>query len=159
MPDGVAGWTQVPEVILAEARLQRDKQDSRLESHKRQAVVVAGGFLTTGTITVAAMDPELTAEAAAVVLIWSLVTSLIAGLVQWLAQEWDQSPDVEYLIHDYYGFGYGRHVLELDLAETLEAQYHVNEDTLRRIKRWLLAQALVAFAGVCVLIWALLAVT
>ena len=158
MPNGAPGWTEVPEVILSVARRQNDKQDARLESHKRQAVMVAGGYLSTGTITVAAMTPELTTAAAAVVLIWSLATGLIAGYVQWLA-DWDETPDIEYLIEGYYGLGYGRHVIELDLAATLDAQYHRNEETLQRIKKWLVIQAVVAFAGVCVLIGALLAVS
>ena len=158
MPDDAPNWTEVPEVILSVARHQNDKQDARLESHKRQAIIVAGGYLTTGTITVAAITPELSAAAATVVLIWSLTTSLMAGYVQWLA-DWDEDPDVEHLIDDYYDRGYGRHVIELDLAATLDAQYHRNEETLQQIKKWLVAQAVVAFAGVCVLIAVLLAVT
>ena len=159
MPNGAPQHDEMSGVILTVARRQNDKQDALLDSHKRQGVIIAGGYLTTGTLTIAAMDPDHAAPAAAIVLIWSLATSLIAGYIQWLAHRWGASPTIAYLINNYYEAGHSREVLELDLAETHEDQYHRNDDTLHKIKKWLLTQAIVAFASVCVLIGVLLSVS
>ena len=159
MPNGAPEHDEMPEVILTVARRQNDKQDALLDSHKRQGVIIAGGYLTTGTLTIAAMDLDHAAPAAAIVLIWSLATSLIAGYIQWLAHRWGASPTIAYLIENYYEAGHSREVLELDLAETHEIQYRRNDDTLHKIKKWLLIQAIVAFVGVCLLIGVLLSVS
>ena len=114
MPNGDPEHDEMPEVILTVARRQNDKQDALLDSHKRQGVIIAGGYLTTGTLTIAAMDPDHAAPAAAIVLVWSLATSLIAGHIQWLAHRWAASPTIAYLIENYYyEAGHSREVLEL----------------------------------------------
>ena len=169
MPNGVPEPNTTPQVILDQARRQGDQQDAILDAHKRQAVLIAGAYLSTGTITIAAMTPAiaasttvdsaLTIRAAVVVLAWSLATSLIAARVQWLAQRWQGAVPIQYLIENYSSLRGRRRILELDLAATLETHYLRNKEQLHSIKRWLLVQALVAFIGVGVLIMTLLSLT
>ncbi|MYA85238.1 MAG: hypothetical protein F4Y12_06600 [Acidimicrobiaceae bacterium] len=169
MPNGVPGPSASPQVILDHARRQCDQQDAVLESHKRQAILIAGAYLSTGTIAIAALTPvisgdnsidsTLTIRAAVVVLVWSLFTSLIAARVQVLAQNWQGVVSIEGMIDTYHGAS-GQHlIVELDLAATLESHRTDNETTLFYIKRWLLIQALIAFIGVAVLVVALQSLT
>ena len=171
MPNGVPEPSASPQVILDHARRQCDQQDAMLESHKRQAILIAGAYLSTGTIAVAALTPvtsagnatvdsTLTVRAAVIVLVWSLVTSLIAARVQALAQEWQGVVSIETMIETYHGADGQRRVVELDLAATLESHREHNEaNTLFFVKRWLLIQAVTAFIGVAVLIFALQSLT
>ena len=167
MPERASELGTVPGVILDQARRQYDQQDAILDAHKRQAVLIAGAYLSTGTITIAALapaaaagdpavDPALTIRAAVIVLGWSLGLGLIAGWVQWIARRWQGVVGIRFLIEHYGSSLHGRdRILELDLAATLEEHYECNKVLLYRIKRWLLIQVGAAVVGVGVLIQAL----
>ena len=61
-------------------------------------------------------------------LAWSLVLSLIAALVQFLAQRWKGEFSIEQLIGGYVSLAGRNRILELDVAATLENHYIANKD-------------------------------
>ena len=163
MPNGVSGSNTAPQVILDVAWRQCDQQSASLESHKRQAVLIAGAYLSTGTLTMAALaaavaasdttlDFALTIRTSVVVLAWSLVLSLIAALVQFLAQRWRGEFSIDQLTRGYVSLAGRNRILELDVAATLEHHYIANKTRLYVIRWCLVIQALVAVVGVAVLI-------
>ena len=130
MSNSLSDASTASQVILDLAWRQCDQQSSSLESHKRQAVLVAGAYLSTGTLTMAALaaavaassttvDFVLTIRTAVVVLVWSLALSLIAALVQFLAQRWEGEFSIEQLISAYVRRTGRNRILELDIAATL----------------------------------------
>ena len=170
MPNGVPEPSTSPQVILDHARRQCDQQDAILKSHIRQTNLIPGAYLSTGTIAIAALTPvislgnatvdsTLTIRAAIIVLVWSLLTGLIAARVQVLAQDWQGVISIATMIDTYYGVDDQDRIVELDLAATLESHHTDNEAILFLIKRWLLIQALTAFIGVAVLVFALQSLT
>ena len=126
-------------------------------------MLIAGAYLSTGTLTMAdlaaavaasdtILDFALTIRIAVVVLAWSLVLSLIAALVQFLAQRWKGEFSIEQLIGGYVSLAGRNRILELDGAATLENHYIANKTRLYVIRWCLVIQALVAVGGVLVLI-------
>ena len=85
-------------------------------------------------------------------LAWSLGLSLIAALVQFLAQRWKGEFSIEQLIGGYVSLAGRNRILELDVAATLENHYIANKTRLYVIRWCLVIQALVAVGGVLVLI-------
>ena len=170
MPNGVARANHAPQVILDVAWRQCDQQSANLESHKRQAVLIAGAYFGTGTLTMAALAPAvavsdttldfaLTIRAAVIVLAWSLGLSLIAALVQFLAQRWEGEFSINEMIRGHVSLAGRNRILELDIAATLEKHYVNNKKRLYRIRWCLVIQALAAVVGVVVLIASLLSLT
>lgn len=163
MPNRTSDASTTSQIILDLAWRQCDQQSSSLDSHKRQAVLIAGAYLSTGTLTMAALaaavaassrtlDFALTIRTAVVVLGWSFGLSIIAALVQLLAQRWEGEFSIEQLISDYAKRASRNRVLELDIAATLEKHYLENKRYLYRIRWCLAVQAVAAAVGVVILI-------
>lgn len=147
------------EEILRQATELRRKQDALADAPVRGSTVILGGFLTIATVintllVAPALDAN-TAQIRAGVGI-GLAVVLASGLCWYVIQArpmgWHQGPDIARLRpNDDYSS-----VLDY-LVETLMIHYRLNQVTIRRLRFWLGLQAFITFAGICVLIGAVLA--
>lgn len=144
----VEGTTRanVASLILHEARELRRKQDSRLEFHRRLSLFLLGGFLSAGTIAVAAAGEEA-ARVGGAVLWFGLPMAAVMMLSHRPIMNWGSGLSIRHLVDHYYWRGLERHRLETDLAQDLEVEYERNEELLSRVTLWVIVEFLLASAG------------
>ncbi len=147
------------EEILRQAIELRRKQGARADAPLRGSTAILGGFLTIATIVnTLLVAPALQADATQLTagIVIALAVTLASGLCWFVIQArpmgWYEGPDIDQLRPN------DEHGALLDhLVETLMIHYRLNEAAIRRLRGWLGLQALITFAGICVLIGAVLA--
>ena len=99
------GRARVASLILFEARELRRKQDARLDSYRRAALVAFAGYLSIWPVAVAlAPAPASTGFRTTILLSGAAVTGLVALTLAATAQlpirDWEEGPEVEFLLQD-----------------------------------------------------------
>ena len=149
--------------ILREAIELRRKQDIRRDRVYRRSTVLVAGVPTVGAIAVTLLvSPAVEATTAQIATgtAGALVLAAINGFfwygVQAAPLRWHEGPDIAYLLGHYRNDTSARALLD-ELIETHEEHRELNEGTIDRLRRWVGAQAAVTFAGICLLVGAVLA--
>ena len=146
MPDG--GRPSISEMILAEARELRRKQDAQLRALQALSRSILAGFLSAGLIALAARSAEdpisgelgrLIAYAAVALVIMTLLVELSAG-------RWKEGTDIRALIYFSHGAASAED-FEMSLALTHEGHRKFNERSLRRTKHLIALQVYATFFG------------
>lgn len=128
-PDNSDVWGQV----LFEARELRRKQDTRLAVVQRLSQLVVAGFLAMAAIVVAAVSsPNIKTPADIGVALWVLlgtavVNSLVWYLVHERSRQWQEAPDIGYLMETFPGQVNGLARLHRHLVKTLMTEFRYNE--------------------------------
>ena len=134
-------------LILFEARELRRKQDARLDSCRRTAVVVFAWYLSVWPVAVALTPaPASTSLRTTVLLsgaaILGFVALTLAATAQLPIRAWEEGPEVEFLVSGYYSSTAEAHELERDLALLFAEQYSQNESRVHSVGRRLLGDYL-----------------
>ena len=82
----------------------------------------------------------------------------VPAIARFTRTPWQEGPDIDGLVDDFHGSGYGVHVLEMDLVFTFRDHYTHNEMSVSRVTFFVTLQGLVAFAGASSLFGALLGI-
>ena len=103
---------------------------------------------------------DATATSAPATAAGALVLAAINGLfwygIQTAPLTWHEGPDIAYLMRTYRNSTDARALLD-ELIETHEEHRELNEATIGRLQGWVGAQAAVTFAGICLLVGAVIA--
>lgn len=150
--------------ILRQATTLRDKQDARLVRHQQRAAVLAGGFPPLGALVLAVMaSPAVNATtsqvttAALIMLGFAITIGLCWTSVHSAPSEWYEGPDINDLRH--FPDRHDGHSALLDYLIDIQVDhYESNKQVIRRVLIWVGLQALLAFAALCLLGGALLAI-
>lgn len=150
--------------VLRQATALRDKQDARLVRHQQRAAVLAGGFPPLGALVLAVMSsPAVNATtsevttAALITLGFAITIGACWTSVHSAPLEWHEGPDINDLRR--FPDRPDGHPALLDYLIDIQVDhYERNERVIRRVLIWVGLQALLAFAALCLLGGALLAI-
>ena len=146
MPNG-----STPELILQEARDKRSKQDSQLQALLRMATGALIVVLSAGTIAVA-VSQDLAPDAAVVVFGAALLLGLNLVAIEITAHNWKDGPSIGRLVSLYRRRRPSVLQVQVALINRLRRDHDHNDRTLKRIRRLVALQALIAFVGILVLL-------
>lgn len=146
MPNGTT-----PRMILEEAREKRSKQDRQLQALLRLATGALIVVLSAGTIAVA-VSQDLAPHAAVVVFGTALLLGLNLVVIEIVAHSWEDGPSIDRLVTLYRHRRPNPQQLQVGLITWIRRDYNHNDKTLGRIRRLVALQALIAFAGILVLL-------
>lgn len=139
------------ELVIHELKDLRNKQDRQLDGLRRLGVTALIVILTTGTIAVA-VDDNLAATTAVIILGCTLVIGGGLGTIELFAGKWSTGPKIDPLIRR---FSAGRPTLldlQLVIIKGLRTDYARNAKRLDRIKLVVFVQALSALATITILL-------
>ena len=144
MPNG-----STPEIMLQEAHELGRKQDAKLRRLLNGAATAPVVMLSAGTFAVV-VDHDLAARAAVVVFAATILLGFLLLLIEGVAADWNEGPDLEELLD-----ARPRHPdrLRVGLVRSFTRDYAANKTILNRAKALIVVQALVIGLTFAILHW------
>ena len=147
------------DVILAEARELRRKQDTRLRGLQALSRSMLAGFLSAGLIALASRPPgaRVASEFSYAITCSALVLVGITVLVELSTNRWTEGPDIDALIDQAQGSSTAV-LIETHLARMHDHDRKRNERSLARARRFVALQVYGTLGGGALLLAMLLEV-